>query len=53
MAIFNYKARDEKGSLISGTMDADSQRAVSSHLDSMGLFPVAVSEKKGVALLLS
>jgi type II secretory pathway component PulF len=51
MAIFNYKARDEKGSLIAGTMDADSQRAVSSHLDSMGLFPIAVSEKKGMALL--
>jgi type II secretory pathway component PulF len=51
MAIFTYKARDEKGSLISGTMDSDSQRAVSSHLDSMGLFPVSVSEKKGMALL--
>ena len=50
MAVFNYKARDEKGSLIAGTMDADSQRAVSSHLDSMGLFPVAVSEKKGMGL---
>jgi type II secretory pathway component PulF len=51
MAIFNYKARDEKGSLITGTMDADSQRAVSAHLDSMGLFPVAVSEKKGMGLV--
>jgi type II secretory pathway component PulF len=51
MAIFNYRARDEKGSLIAGTMDADSQRAVSSHLDSMGLFPIAVSEKKGMALV--
>ena len=51
MAIFNYRARDEKGSLIAGTMDADSRRAVSSHLDSMGLFPVAVSEKKGMGLL--
>jgi type II secretory pathway component PulF len=51
MAIFNYRARDEKGSLIAGTMDADSQRAVSSHLDSMGLFPIAVSEKKGMTLL--
>jgi len=51
MAIFTYKARDERGSLIAGTMDADSQRAVSSHLDSMGLFPIAVSEKKGMTLL--
>jgi type II secretory pathway component PulF len=51
MAIFSYKARDDKGSLVAGTMDADSQRAVSAHLDSMGLFPVAVSEKKGMGLL--
>ncbi len=48
MAIFSYKARDERGSLIAGTMDADNHRAVSSHLDSMGLFPVAVAEKKGM-----
>ncbi|HME45071.1 MAG TPA: type II secretion system F family protein [Syntrophorhabdales bacterium] len=47
MAVFAYKARDERGALIAGTMDADSHRAVSAHLDSMGLFPVAVSEKKG------
>ena len=47
MAVFAYKARDERGALIAGTMDADSQRSVSAHLDSMGLFPVAVSEKKG------
>jgi len=51
MAVFAYRARDEKGSLIAGTMDADSHRAVSAHLDSMGLFPVAVSEKKGVGRL--
>jgi type II secretory pathway component PulF len=51
MATFSYKARDEKGSLVAGTMDADSQRAVSLHLDSMGLFPVLVSEKKGMGLL--
>ncbi len=48
MAVFAYKARDERGALIAGTMDADSQRSVSAHLDSMGLFPVAVSEKKGL-----
>jgi type II secretory pathway component PulF len=51
MGTFAYKARDEKGSLVSGTMDADSQRAVSSHLDSMGLFPISVAEKKGMTLL--
>jgi type II secretory pathway component PulF len=50
MAVFAYKARDERGALIAGTMDADSHRAVSAHLDSMGLFPVAVSEKKGVGM---
>jgi len=48
---FTYKARDEKGSMVTGTMDADSQRAVSSHLDSMGLFPISVAEKKGMTLL--
>ena len=37
--------------MIAGTMDADSQRAVSAHLDSMGLFPVAVSEKRGAGML--
>ncbi len=48
MPVFAYKARDERGALIAGTMDADNQRAVSAHLDSMGLFPVAVLEKKGL-----
>ncbi|MBP1733412.1 MAG: type secretion system protein [Deltaproteobacteria bacterium] len=51
MRTFTYKARDEKGSMVTGTMDADSQRAVSSHLDSMGLFPISVAEKKGMTLL--
>jgi type II secretory pathway component PulF len=37
--------------MVTGTMDADSQRAVSSHLDSMGLFPISVAEKKGMTLL--
>jgi type II secretory pathway component PulF len=51
MGSFTYKARDEKGSMVTGTMDADNQRAVSSHLDSMGLFPISVAEKKGTALV--
>ncbi|HVN23868.1 MAG TPA: type II secretion system F family protein [Syntrophorhabdales bacterium] len=49
MAVFAYKARDERGSLVAGTMDADNHRTVSAHLDSMGLFPVSVSEKKGMS----
>jgi type II secretory pathway component PulF len=51
MATFSYKARDERGTLVSGTMDADTQRAVSMHLDNLGLFPVSVLEKKGVGVL--
>jgi len=47
MSTFSYRARDEKGTLITGTMDADSQRAVYSHLDNQGLIPVAVAEEKG------
>ena len=51
MSSFTYRARDEKGSMVTGTMDADNQRAVSAHLDSMGLFPISVSEKKGMTLV--
>lgn len=49
MSTFSYRARDEKGALIKGTIDADSQRAVYSHLDNLGLIPVAVAEEKGSA----
>jgi type II secretory pathway component PulF len=44
MGAYRYKARDERGSLITGSMDADNQRAVYTQLDDMGLFPISVSQ---------
>jgi len=44
MGTYKYKARDERGALIAGAMDADSQKAVYSQLDGMGLLPVFVSQ---------
>ncbi|HOJ71938.1 MAG TPA: type II secretion system F family protein [Syntrophorhabdaceae bacterium] len=48
MAVFSYRARDDKGSLITGNMDADNIKAVYMQLDSLGLYPVSVSEVKGI-----
>jgi len=44
MGTYKYRARDERGSLITGVMDADNQRAVYIQLDGMGLLPVSVSQ---------
>ncbi|MCX5809089.1 MAG: type II secretion system F family protein, partial [Proteobacteria bacterium] len=41
-----YKARDEKGALTTGVMDGESRRAIYAQLDTMGLFPVSVTEEK-------
>lgn len=49
MAVFSYKAKDPKGQVIAGTIEAESPTAVISRLQAMGYFPVAVeneSEKK-------
>lgn len=46
MGKFTYKARDEKGSLVTGVLEGDSKRAAYLQIDSLGLFPVAVSETK-------
>jgi type II secretion system protein F len=43
MATFSYKAKDQKGELIQGTMDADNQPAVVSRLQTMGYFPILIS----------
>ncbi|HOJ44201.1 MAG TPA: type II secretion system F family protein, partial [Syntrophorhabdaceae bacterium] len=48
MAVYSYKARDEKGTLVAGNMDADNIKAVYMQLDSLGLYPVSVSEIKGI-----
>lgn len=42
MPTFTYKAKDSKGALIQGAMEADGRPMVVSRLQSMGLFPVAI-----------
>ncbi len=42
MATFSYKAKDPKGELIQGTMDAENQPAVVGRLQTMGYFPVLI-----------
>lgn len=42
MPQFLYKAKDQKGALIQGSMDADGRGAVVSRLQQMGYFPIAV-----------
>jgi len=46
MGKFTYKARDEKGSLVTGMIEGDNRRAAYMQIDALGLFPVAVSETK-------
>jgi type II secretory pathway component PulF len=46
MGKFSYKARDEKGSLVTGMIEGDNRRAAYMQIDALGLFPVAVSETK-------
>jgi type IV pilus assembly protein PilC len=44
MTAFAYKARDERGLLVTGNMEAASKRDVFSQLDNMGLLPVSAAE---------
>ncbi|MBA4390539.1 MAG: type II secretion system F family protein [Syntrophus sp. (in: bacteria)] len=46
MATFKYRARDERGLLVAGSMEAANQRDVFVQLDNMGLFPVSAVESK-------
>ena len=46
MGKFTYKARDEKGSMVTGMIEGDSRRAAYMKIDALGLFPVAVTETK-------
>lgn len=46
MGKFTYKARDEKGSLVTGLLEGDNKRAAYLQIDALGLFPVSVSETK-------
>jgi MSHA biogenesis protein MshG len=45
---FAYRARDERGILVTGTLEADSREAVYGQLDGIGLLPVEVSVLRGV-----
>jgi type II secretory pathway component PulF len=46
MGTFTYRARDEKGLLITGSMEAVNQRDVYAELDAKGLFPISAKETK-------
>ncbi|MCX7966727.1 MAG: type II secretion system F family protein [Syntrophorhabdaceae bacterium] len=47
MAIYTYKARDEKGALLTGNVEADDIRSVYTQLDNLNLIPVSVKVLKG------
>ena len=44
MAVFNYKARDSKGAIVSGSIDANERRLAMQRLQSQGLSPISVKE---------
>jgi type II secretory pathway component PulF len=46
MTAFAYRARDERGLLVTGSMEAASKRDVFVQLDNMGLLPVSAAESK-------
>ena len=45
MTVFSYKARDEKGGAISGTVEAASIDLAGTQLDSLGYIPIAIKEQ--------
>ncbi|MEN6625371.1 MAG: type II secretion system F family protein [Candidatus Sumerlaeia bacterium] len=47
MPQFSYKAKDRKGTLINGQLEAESRSAAGARLQSMGYFPVAINEAGG------
>ncbi|MCX5811451.1 MAG: type II secretion system F family protein [Proteobacteria bacterium] len=46
MGKFTYRARDDRGSLVQGIMEAENRSIVYMQLDGMGLLPVSVVEEK-------
>lgn len=44
MPQFQYKAKDRKGQIINGQLDAESRQAAGSRLQAMGYFPVDIRE---------
>ena len=50
MGKFTYRARDDRGSLVQGIMEAENRGIVYMQLDGMGLLPVSVVEEKAGSL---
>ena len=53
MPSYTYKAKDQKGQSINGTLEAESRGAVNARLQAMGYFPIDIqggSEPDGSAL---
>ncbi|MCJ7821917.1 MAG: type II secretion system F family protein, partial [Armatimonadetes bacterium] len=46
MPTFRYRARDDSGSVVRGTLSAENERLVKLRVTEMGYFPVSVSEIK-------
>ncbi|UCC67375.1 MAG: type II secretion system F family protein [Armatimonadota bacterium] len=46
MPTFRYRARDDSGALVRGTLAAENERLVKLRVTEMGYFPVAVTEMK-------
>ena len=51
MTVFSYKARDQKGNAISGTVESSTMELAGAHLDSLGYIPIAVKEQPTSPLL--
>jgi type II secretory pathway component PulF len=47
MPAFSYKAKDRKGEIVTGTLDAESRGAVNGRLQAMGYFPISISGGEG------
>lgn len=48
MPTFAYKAKNEQGSPVDGTLEAENRPAVTAKLRQMGYFPISVSEQSSV-----
>ncbi|HEX2964170.1 MAG TPA: hypothetical protein VHO84_00195, partial [Syntrophorhabdaceae bacterium] len=44
MSSFTYKARDDRGLLVTGTMEAATKNDIFAQLDNMGLLPISAKE---------
>jgi len=51
VTVFSYKARDQKGNAISGTLESSTIALAGAHLDSLGYIPIAVKEQPTSSLL--